>query len=116
MGQFEGLLRKKRIKGKVFFFPTNHPQAPTQFPISTMRSFTLTASALLFSLIPATQGAALDSWSPTILTPTAGTTWVIGETVTVTWDTMSKPGSITNPKGKIWLKRGDYTITSPDGT
>ncbi|KAK0464409.1 uncharacterized protein EV420DRAFT_1040246 [Desarmillaria tabescens] len=47
-----------------------------------------------------------DVISPPITSPTAGTIWTVGQTVTVTWNTTDIPtnaSQITNPIGKIVL-------------
>ncbi|KAF9528984.1 hypothetical protein CPB83DRAFT_293202 [Crepidotus variabilis] len=52
---------------------------------------------------------ARDVYAPPITYPTAGVTWTSGETHTVTWDTSNAPTQITNPIGRIYLRKGDYT-------
>ena len=55
--------------------------------------------------------AILDVYAPAVTYPVAGTVWKRGETHNVTWDASSPPTQITNPKGRIQLRKGG--ITSP---
>lgn len=54
-----------------------------------------------------------DVWVPTITSPTSASTWVVGKKFYVTWDTSSKPDQVTNPNGKVYLRQGDATESSP---
>lgn len=54
-----------------------------------------------------------DVWVPKITSPTSGSTWTVGGSFLVTWDTSSKPPQVTNPYGKIYLRLGDETQSSP---
>ncbi|KAF8633867.1 hypothetical protein AX15_001201 [Amanita polypyramis BW_CC] len=42
-------------------------------------------------------------YNPHITSPAAGTMWIVGSTVSVTWDTSDMPPDITNKKGRIEL-------------
>ncbi|KAG2129814.1 uncharacterized protein EDB93DRAFT_1181494 [Suillus bovinus] len=54
-----------------------------------------------------------DVWVPTIICPTSDSTWTVGGTFLVTWDTSSEPAEVTNPTGKIYLRQGDATQSNP---
>ncbi|KAG1869865.1 hypothetical protein C8R48DRAFT_102288 [Suillus tomentosus] len=54
-----------------------------------------------------------DVWVPTITSPTSDSTWTVGKSFLVTWDTSSKPAQVTNPNGEIYLRLGDETQSSP---
>ncbi|KAG2055462.1 hypothetical protein BDR06DRAFT_844271, partial [Suillus hirtellus] len=54
-----------------------------------------------------------DVWVPTITCPTSDSTWTVGGSFLVTWDTSSKPDQVTNPNGEIYLRLGDETQSSP---
>ncbi|KAF9261186.1 hypothetical protein L218DRAFT_961661 [Marasmius fiardii PR-910] len=47
-----------------------------------------------------------DVWSPRITSPVAGTVWVIGTTVNVTWDTSDQPTLISNGAAVLLNKDG----------
>ncbi|KAJ3762404.1 hypothetical protein EV360DRAFT_35793 [Lentinula raphanica] len=71
-------------------------------------------SAFLFALFLVVHAhpvslIARDVAVPQILTPTAGDTWVIGDTQSVTWNVSSLPAQITNPVGQILLRKGELT-------
>ncbi|KII92867.1 hypothetical protein PLICRDRAFT_104298 [Plicaturopsis crispa FD-325 SS-3] len=75
--------------------------------------------ALLFAALCALQlqfaaahpiAAARDVYTPPVTYPTAGTTWAVGETHNVTWDTTNPPKQITNGEGQIYLRKGDNAI------
>ncbi|KAK7034691.1 hypothetical protein VNI00_012098 [Paramarasmius palmivorus] len=58
---------------------------------------TLVAFAAAVSASPAlVKKAALDIWSPRIISPNAATVWTVGTTVNVTWDTSDAPKDISN--------------------
>ncbi|KAH9992025.1 hypothetical protein BJV77DRAFT_1004014 [Russula vinacea] len=50
-------------------------------------------------------------WAPPITNPQAGTVWNSGEDVTVTWDTSTRPGQVSNPVGSVVLG-----FIQPDGS
>ncbi|KAG1870150.1 hypothetical protein DFJ58DRAFT_653248 [Suillus subalutaceus] len=54
-----------------------------------------------------------DVWVPTIIEPTSASTWSVGGTFLVTWDTSSEPSEVTNPTGQVYLRQGDATESSP---
>ncbi|KAG7092954.1 hypothetical protein E1B28_009256 [Marasmius oreades] len=54
----------------------------------------------------------LDVWSPKITSPTAGTVWVTGSTVNVTWDTSDAPKQISN--GAAVMLRDDSGPVPPE--
>jgi hypothetical protein len=54
-----------------------------------------------------------DVWVPKITSPTSASTWTVGKTFLATWDTSSKPSQVTNPTGKIYLRQGDSTQSTP---
>ena len=56
---------------------------------------------------------ARDVWVPQITSPTSDSTWTVGGTFLVTWDTSSMPSEVTNPTGKIYLRQGDATQSTP---
>ncbi|ESK85616.1 hypothetical protein Moror_9994 [Moniliophthora roreri MCA 2997] len=63
-----------------------------QFKLATVLAFVAAASAS-----PAlVKKAALDVWSPRIISPDATTVWTVGSTVNVTWDTSDAPENISN--------------------
>ncbi|KAJ2912624.1 hypothetical protein MD484_g7792, partial [Candolleomyces efflorescens] len=49
-------------------------------------------------------------FAPTILEPSAGTTWQKGSTETVVWDVSSPPAQISNPLGEIYLRSVEQGI------
>ncbi|MGW1409769.1 hypothetical protein [Streptomyces sp. NPDC002403] len=51
----------------------------------------------------------LDVFVPPVTSPTAESVWMVGQAVEVTWDTADPPQHITNPKGAIYLRKGDRT-------
>ncbi|KAF8893774.1 hypothetical protein BD779DRAFT_1797777 [Infundibulicybe gibba] len=51
-----------------------------------------------------------DVFVPPITSPENGDAWVVGQTVQVTWDTSNAPTQITNPKGKIYLRKAEMTL------
>ncbi|KAI4525589.1 hypothetical protein K525DRAFT_261036 [Schizophyllum commune Loenen D] len=79
------------------------------FSISSLVAASL---ALVASASPVEQSArdalggraADDVWSPHILTPNAGTVWVIGQSVNVTWDTSDAPPVISNGASVVLRK------------
>ncbi|KAG8213958.1 hypothetical protein J3R82DRAFT_10707 [Butyriboletus roseoflavus] len=76
--------------------------------------FLLASICSLFSLVsalPVLSGR--DVWVPQIITPNASTVWVAGSTYTVTWNISSEPSQVTNPQGKVYLRFGNATQTSP---
>jgi len=44
-----------------------------------------------------------DVWAPPITKPAMGTVWRVGSTVTVSWDTSTRPAQVTNPVGTLLL-------------
>ncbi|KAH9060464.1 hypothetical protein EDB87DRAFT_1616078 [Lactarius vividus] len=44
-----------------------------------------------------------EVWSPPVLNPHKGTIWHIGSTVTVAWNTSTRPPQVTNPTGTLLL-------------
>ncbi|KAF8262565.1 hypothetical protein EI94DRAFT_1688015 [Lactarius quietus] len=44
-----------------------------------------------------------EVWAPPILCPTSGTVWQTGSTVTVTWNTSTRPPQVSNPTGTLLL-------------
>ncbi|KAH7913684.1 hypothetical protein BJ138DRAFT_1145500 [Hygrophoropsis aurantiaca] len=77
--------------------------------------FALLAFFTFFSIVSASpiQVSQRDVWTPDVTAPTTGAIWIIGETYTVTWDTSSPPAQVTNPNGKIYLRQGNTTQSSP---
>ncbi|KAI0062229.1 hypothetical protein BV25DRAFT_660585 [Artomyces pyxidatus] len=76
-------------------------------------TFFFTLAATLFSLAAASPLAVLqkrDVYVPPVLYPHAGTVWKVGEQHNVTWNNTSPPAEITNPKGQIYLRKGDSTL------
>ncbi|KAL5501746.1 hypothetical protein ACEPAH_9006 [Sanghuangporus vaninii] len=63
----------------------------------------------LFSLVSALPVDRRDVWVPPITSPTEGTIWTIGTLVNVTWDTSTKPDQVTNPLGRVQLRKDDLT-------
>ncbi|KAI5896928.1 uncharacterized protein SCHCODRAFT_02616228 [Schizophyllum commune H4-8] len=63
------------------------------------------AAPMLMAPLAAVQLTGRDVVAPPITSPNASTTWNVGETVTVTWDTSDLPpeSQITNKEGKIVL-------------
>ncbi|KAF9528963.1 hypothetical protein CPB83DRAFT_853512 [Crepidotus variabilis] len=56
-----------------------------------------------------TPRGAQDVYVPHITYPTANVVWTSGQTQTITWDTADAPTHITNPIGRILLRKGDRT-------
>ncbi|KAG2074617.1 hypothetical protein BDR04DRAFT_1007404 [Suillus decipiens] len=54
-----------------------------------------------------------DIWTPKITSPTSASTWTVGGTFLVTWDTSSKPPRVSNPIGEIYLHQEDWTGKNP---
>jgi len=77
--------------------------------------------ALLFSLAIGMSASAApvvlsslaerDVWAPKVTSPNAGTTWKIGSSQTVTWDTSNPPSQVSNPVGSLLLG-----YLNPDGS
>ncbi|KIY50335.1 hypothetical protein FISHEDRAFT_17692, partial [Fistulina hepatica ATCC 64428] len=53
-----------------------------------------------------------DVFVPKIFTPSQGDAWVVGQKYNVTWDTSTAPSQITNTNGRIFLRKGDKTLTN----
>ncbi|KAJ2928645.1 hypothetical protein H1R20_g8441, partial [Candolleomyces eurysporus] len=74
----------------------------------------LTLSTVLASLLFTCRVHAVprpqDVYTPAVLQPRHGDTWVVGERRVVEWDTSSPPQHITNPYGTIKLRKDDYTM------
>ncbi|KAF8895122.1 hypothetical protein BD779DRAFT_702863 [Infundibulicybe gibba] len=54
-------------------------------------------------VVPYTPLGRRSVYSPNVISPSAGTVWVVGSEVTVTWDTRDRPKDVTNPTGKLLL-------------
>lgn len=67
----------------------------------------------LFSNILALPLATRDVWTPSILSPNSSATWFVGGVYTVVWDASKPPSQITNPKGKVFLRKGSSTMPDP---
>ncbi|KAL5524379.1 hypothetical protein ACEPAF_9519 [Sanghuangporus sanghuang] len=63
----------------------------------------------LVSLVSALPVDRRDVWVPPITSPTEGTIWTIGNLVNVTWDTSTKPDQVTNPLGRVQLRKDGHT-------
>ncbi|RPD56418.1 hypothetical protein L226DRAFT_615467 [Lentinus tigrinus ALCF2SS1-7] len=50
-----------------------------------------------------------DVYVPHVIYPCKGALWHPGQTYNVTWDASSPPNRITNPVGKIYLRKGEHT-------
>ena len=50
-----------------------------------------------------------DVWVPPITYPHAGTVWKVGQYHNVTWDTSTKPDQVTNPLGRVQLRKDGLT-------
>lgn len=50
-----------------------------------------------------------DVFTPPILFPRRGTVWKSGEEHTVIWDASNPPVKLTNPIGRVMLRKGDLT-------
>ncbi|GLB37439.1 hypothetical protein LshimejAT787_0404900 [Lyophyllum shimeji] len=70
-------------------------------------SVLLTFSSLLASAIPI---AKRDVYVPPVLAPAEGDVWVVGQNQTVTWQVKQPPPHITNPIGRIMLRKGEQTL------
>ncbi|KAG2351743.1 hypothetical protein BDR07DRAFT_1317775 [Suillus spraguei] len=74
---------------------------------------------MLLTLLSCVSGAPVsavmqrDVWVPKITCPTSASTWTVGGTFLVTWDTSSEPSQVTNPIGQIYLRQGDATQSNP---
>ncbi|KAJ7599432.1 hypothetical protein C8J56DRAFT_916678 [Mycena floridula] len=79
-----------------------------------MKFSTIAPVALFFAVVSA---APLDVYVPPVLTPQQGDIWILGQNETVTWDVSNPPQRITNPIGRIMLRKGDFTldVTLADG-
>ncbi|KAG1752965.1 hypothetical protein EDB19DRAFT_977993 [Suillus lakei] len=87
-------------------------------PINTSSRALLTSFFMLLTLLSCAFSAPLsavtrDVWVPSIICPTSDSIWTVGGTFSVTWDTSKKPSQVTNPTGKIYLRQGDKTQSSP---
>ncbi|KAF9069445.1 hypothetical protein BDP27DRAFT_1325357 [Rhodocollybia butyracea] len=75
-----------------------------------MFSTSFIASALAFLTATSSVSAApTDVWDPTITSPVAGTVWVIGTEVNVTWSTANEPAQVSNG-GKVVLAQNKAEI------
>ncbi|KAF8658337.1 hypothetical protein AX16_002103 [Volvariella volvacea WC 439] len=74
-------------------------------------SYFLALASFAISSVVAAPLAARDVYVPPVTAPEAGDTWYIGGTYTVSWDDSSKPAQITNPNGRIQLRKGEATLT-----
>ncbi|KAI0697318.1 hypothetical protein C8T65DRAFT_662399 [Cerioporus squamosus] len=50
-----------------------------------------------------------DVYVPRVTYPCKGAVWHPGHTYNVTWDASRPPKQITNPIGKIYLRKGEHT-------
>ena len=74
-------------------------------------STVITSSAALFSLVGASPSVERrDVWVPRVLYPRENIVWKTGYRHNVTWDTSSQPEQITNPAGRIQLRRSGTTF------
>jgi len=86
---------------------------------STSPRALLTALFMLLTLLSCALCAPLsammkrDVWVPTITEPTYTSTWTVGGTFLVAWDTSSEPSQVTNPTGEVYLRQGDATQSNP---
>ncbi|KAF5338108.1 hypothetical protein D9758_015364 [Tetrapyrgos nigripes] len=82
--------------------------------MNTMMLFTNFVGLLLMSLVMSVRSVPLalhmrDVFVPPIVSPTADAVWVVGSTQTVTWNTTDAPEQITNPTGRILLRKDGLT-------
>ncbi|KAG0704484.1 hypothetical protein DFH29DRAFT_372511 [Suillus ampliporus] len=87
-------------------------------PMNTSPRALLTSLFMLLALLSCALSAPVspvkrDVWVPTIISPTSDSTWTVGGTFLVTWDTSSEPSQVTNPTGEIYLRQGDATQSDP---
>ncbi|KAF8234310.1 hypothetical protein L208DRAFT_1394341 [Tricholoma matsutake] len=68
-----------------------------------MLLFIISCCSFLSSLIHGSPLVLRDVWNPHIISPNQNTVWVVGTTVTVTWQTSDAPSSLTNPNGTLLL-------------
>ncbi|KAG2150365.1 hypothetical protein DEU56DRAFT_779590 [Suillus clintonianus] len=78
-----------------------------------LTSFFMLLTLLSCALSAPVSAVMRDVWVPTIISPTSDSAWTVGETYLVTWDTSSEPSQVTNPTGKIYLRQGDATQSTP---
>ncbi|KAI0057793.1 hypothetical protein BV25DRAFT_1830707 [Artomyces pyxidatus] len=74
--------------------------------------FSQPLSALLLLLFTSAASAVpslstRDVWAPPVETPAEGDVWVVGTTVTVTWDATNPPKRVSNPTGLLLLGHMD---------
>ncbi|THU87093.1 hypothetical protein K435DRAFT_762862 [Dendrothele bispora CBS 962.96] len=53
-----------------------------------------------------------DVFVPPVTSPTADAVWAVGSVQTVTWNTTDAPEQITNPIGRIMLRKGGLTTNN----
>ncbi|KAJ7583398.1 hypothetical protein C8J56DRAFT_953926 [Mycena floridula] len=66
---------------------------------------------IVTSLLFITGNAAPDIvWNPKITSPVAGTVWISGRKVNVTWDLSGRPDKLTQPltPGRLQLRQGGF--------
>jgi hypothetical protein len=73
-----------------------------QFSTALLFSALGVVAAPIFNPISISLGGR-DVWAPPVTEPNADTTWTVGETVTATWDTSTRPDKVTNPRGVLVL-------------
>ncbi|RDB24855.1 hypothetical protein Hypma_007899 [Hypsizygus marmoreus] len=83
-----------------------------KFTTRTLLAFftTLASSLTMLSFTNALPIEARDVFVPRILTPTDGEIWLVGQLHTITWNVTNAPAQITNPVGKIMLRKGNRTL------
>ncbi|KAH7888669.1 hypothetical protein F5I97DRAFT_1804350 [Phlebopus sp. FC_14] len=84
------------------------PPRPLIF-LAFLATFLLSFASALPVVSPVTR----DVWAPPITSPTSTTVWTVGGNYTVTWDASHPPSQITNPEGKVYLRKGNATQANP---
>ncbi|KAF5362760.1 hypothetical protein D9758_011685 [Tetrapyrgos nigripes] len=77
--------------------------------LAALATVLATATSSLAAAVPLEERRILDVFTPAITSPKAGDVWIVGEKRNVTWDTSSPPSQITNPNGRILLRKGETT-------
>jgi len=79
-----------------------------QFTTTTF-FFALFSTMSLVNALPV-QLTTRDVYAPPVLYPNASTIWTVGSKYNVTWDNSNPPKQITNPVGRIQLRKGNTTL------
>ncbi|KAI0273486.1 hypothetical protein BC834DRAFT_816913 [Gloeopeniophorella convolvens] len=79
---------------------------------TTLTSLFFVFAVALMSVVQAVPLLQRDVYVPPITYPHEGTVWKVGDHHNVTWDNTNPPKQITNPVGRILLRKGDLTTST----